>query len=128
MIGVLLAAGLFVQTPPPQADLLAVSFHSHLCGPCLILDIRMDPVEADYAQMPVRFVRLDQTFGQARARRQAEALGLESVYAEAGGPSGFILLVDQSSGDVLDRLTIAQDETEIRQRLARALHFAGQSD
>jgi len=126
MIAAFMAISLLVQEPAPEPpDLLAVNFFSHFCGPCLVLDIRLEPVLPDYTDASIEFVRLNQTFGQGRARDTAAAYGLSDIYEQTGGSSGFILLIDQSTGEILDRLTIAQDATEIRQRLDRALHFAG---
>jgi len=125
MITALLSLGLWVQDAAPN-ELIAANFFSHLCGPCLVLDIRLEPVIDDYADAPIRFVRLDQTFGRNRARRAATEFGISDIYEGAAGASGFVLLINPATGEVVDTITIAHDETEIRQRLDRAIHFASQ--
>ena len=126
MIAALMAMSMLVEAPAPeQPDLLAANFFSHFCGPCLVLDIRLEPILPDYADASIEFVRLNQTFGQGRAQSTAATYGISDIYEQTGGSSGFILLIDQSTGEILDTITITHDEAEIRQRLDRALYFSG---
>ena len=109
----------------PQAEdprLVAALFRSNWCGPCKILEPRYDRVMADYTQAPLERVRFDSSFGRrgALAQRASEE-GIRPVYDAASGATGFVLLIDRETGDVLARITAEYSEADIAGALDHAL-------
>lgn len=113
------------ETSPTQdrAAIIALKFHADWCGSCKA----MGPVFTDLANKfdtePVLFVTLDQTTQSSRRQALflAQALGLDKVWAEDGGKTGFILLVNAKSMEVLARLTKDQDIKAMGGELTKAL-------
>jgi hypothetical protein len=52
----------------------------------------------------------------------AEAEGLLSIYDEAAGSTGFMLLIDRETGQVFEMITMDYGLTQIREALDRWLH------
>ena len=92
-------------------QLIAVKFHADWCGWCKAMGPIFTEMHQKYEAEPVLYVQLDQTT-QARARQArylASALGLEKVWKEYGGKTGFILLIDAKTKAVVAKLTKDQN-------------------
>ena len=93
-------------TTPAAPQILAVKFHGDWCGSCK----KMGPVFTDLQNkldgLPVLFVTLDLTNNTTRHQSSlmASALGLGRAYVENPG-TGFILLIDSKSRQVVKKLT-----------------------
>ncbi|MEM6327129.1 MAG: thioredoxin domain-containing protein [Bacteroidota bacterium] len=131
-VALLLGAALAPQTAsatPTEADepkVLALLFAADWCGSCKILDPKLTAARAGLADEPVQFVTLDHTDADARAAAAATARegGYADLYAEYAGKTGFVLLVDAESFEVIDRITKDDSEVHIRQKVRRALATA----
>ena len=81
----------------------------------------------DFADKPVKFVKLDFTLGQRGAvAEKAKREGLGDVYPDYKGATGFTLLVDADTGEVVDSLTIRHSEKAMRTAIAQAIAAATQ--
>lgn len=134
----LLAAGaagfaLFARAPATSAtaafagepEVIAATFNSAWCAACKIVKPRLMKVIADFAVSPVKFVEYDLTFGAGGASQEAAAAdGLSSVYERFSGATGFTLLVDADTGEILDMLTVNHSGDAMRAAIARALEKA----
>lgn len=116
------------EDEPAAPRLVAVTVWSAFCGPCRVVEPRferaLDAFEAgqpDQNVVAVDRVRLDLTPGRraAAATRAAEA-GLSELYASLGESTGYIVLVDRETGDVLARLTMAYAPADMRGALEHA--------
>lgn len=105
-----------------EPRLVAALFRSNWCGPCKILEPRYERVMADYAAATLERVRFDSSLGRrgALAKRASEE-GIRSVYDAASGATGFVLLIDRDTGDVLARITVEYSEADIAGALDYAL-------
>lgn len=112
-----------------EPEVIAATFASAWCSSCKILQPRLAEVIPDFAGKPVKFVELDFTFGQRGAvEEQARAEGLEEIYPRFKGATGFTLLVDRDTGEIIDSLTIDHSKPAMRAAIAQALAIAARED
>lgn len=108
-----------------EPEVVAATFASAWCASCKILQPRLAEVMPDFADKPVKFVELDFTFGQTGAvEDQARAEGLEDIYPRFKGATGFTLLVDRETGEIIDSLTVDHSKPAMRAAIAQALAVA----
>lgn len=120
----LMIAGL--SSAPAQAQeeprLVAATFRSNWCGPCRVLEPRFTAVFADYAGAQIDPVYFDFTFGRRAAlTARADAEGIRPVFDSMDGATGYVLLIDRETQDVLARITMHYSEDDIRGALEHAL-------
>jgi thiol-disulfide isomerase/thioredoxin len=105
-----------------EPRLVAALFRSNWCGPCKILEPRYEQVMAGYGEAPLEQVRFDSSFGRRGAlAERASAEGIRSVYDATSGATGFVLLIDRDTQDVLARITVEYSEADIAGALDYAL-------
>ena len=108
-----------------QPEIVAATFASAWCSSCKILEPRLAKIIPGFANQPVKFVELDFTFGQRdELEDQARAEGLSEVYPRFKGATGFTLLVDRESGEIIDMLTIDHSDKAMRAAIAQAIAVA----
>ena len=106
-------------------EVVAATFYATWCSPCRILEPRLSDVIPSFADKPVKFVKLDFTFGKrAEIEAFAQDEGLADVYRQFGGASGFTLLVDRETGEVIDMLTMDHSSRAMRAAIAQAIAVA----
>ncbi len=108
-----------------EPALIAVTFSSAWCSACKILKPRVAEIIPDFADQPVRFVELDFTFGQREdLERKAARHGLDKIYPQYKGATGFTLLVDRDTGEIVDTLTASYSSQAMRASVAAAIAVA----
>jgi len=110
-----LASGLFLAAAPAahaeksssQPQTYAVLFYADWCGSCKTLDPKVKEARKSLSDSPVLFLTFDLTDDGTKHQSAmlAEAIGLDSLYAENGGKTGYLAIVDAASGKVLGKLT-----------------------
>lgn len=107
-----------------EPRLVAATFRSAWCGPCRVLEPRIEAAQRAHEGAPVEFVRFDFTYGARDAlARRAEAEGIEQAYAENAPDTGFTLLIDRETGDVLARITMRYRQQDIAAAIDRAIEI-----
>jgi len=120
-----------VEAPESPAvtgpKIIAVKFHADWCGYCKAMGDVYQEMQAKFDQKPVLWITLDHTreHGRMQAEYLAHALDMEAIWAEYGGKTGFILLVNARTGEVVDKLTHEQTLKQMGARLAEAVERAG---
>lgn len=105
-----------------EPEIIAATFSSAWCSSCKILEPRLSKVIPDFADRPVQFVKLDFTFGDRdELAEEARSAGLAQIYPVYKGATGFTLLVDPQTGEIVDQLTINHSEQAMRAAIAQAL-------
>lgn len=135
VIAVVAATAVFVSARAPASDVtapfegepevVAATFASAWCSSCKILKPRLAKVVPDFASEPVKFVEYDFTFGDRKtARASAQADGVEAAFDQYENATGFTLLVDADTGDVIDILTMSYSEGAMRAAITQAVTIA----
>ncbi len=110
------------------AEVLAVTFSSAWCASCRILKPRLARVIPEFEDAPVKFVEIDFSLGDAAAAREvAAAEGIEAIFDDVAGATGFTLLVDRDTGEVLEMITSSYPEDAMRASIAAALAIAART-
>ena len=111
-----------------EPEVYGVLFYADWCGSCKILDpaIQKARGQSDLDNDPVLFVRLDLTDATRRyqAGLMASALGLGEFYDRNAGATGFLLLVDAETKEVIKRLTKTMDAKSITEEVRSAIEQA----
>lgn len=103
-----------------QPRLVAAMFRSSWCSACRILEPRVDDVRAEFADAPIDWVRFNFTWGERDGLRElAIAEGIEPLYDQFAGSTGFLVLMDRDSGQVFEIITMRYGRAEIREALER---------
>jgi len=95
------------QDAPSKPQSYAVLFYADWCGSCKALDPKVKEARKSLADAPVLFLTFDMTDDASKHQSAmlAEAIGLDTLYAENGGKTGYLAIVDAVSGKVLSKLT-----------------------
>ena len=105
-----------------EPRLAAAVFRSSFCGPCRIIEARLDDVRPDYAGAAMDWVEFDFTFGaRASLAERAEAERLSALYGQLAPRTGFIVLVDRETGQAIEIITARYGREQMRAALDRAL-------
>ncbi len=108
-----------------EPEVIAATFNAQWCSACKVLKPRLMKVMREFEGRPVRFVEYDLTFGDSeRLREAATADGLASVYDRFSGATGYALIVDAETFDIVDMLTIRHSRDAMRRAIEAAIDKA----
>jgi len=128
---------MFSRAPASNADaaydgkpeVIAATFASAWCSSCKVLKPRLAKVTPGFKDDPVAFVEFDFTFGpRDEVRAEAEKFNFVDLYERNKGATGFTVLVDADTGEILDTLTMNFSEDAMRSAIARAVAIASHTD
>lgn len=105
-----------------KPEIVAATFSSAWCSACKILEPKLAKVVPDFANKPVKFVKLDFSMGQGSGpAKVAEDNNFTSVYEKYKGSTGHTLLLDAETGEIIDQLTVKLSSDEMKQALKSAI-------
>ena len=106
-----------------EPKVIGLMFYSDSCGSCKTLDPKVKTASKDYAEQPILFVTFDHSNDTTKNQSAllASALDMEKVYGAQKKASGFLLLVDPKSGEVISKLTKTMSEDDIKAEFDKAL-------
>lgn len=108
---------------PPEV--VAATFSSSWCSACKILKPKLAEVIPDFGSQPVEFIEFDYTYGRPKAYRKIAAeRGFVDAYDRFEGGTGFTLLIDNDTGEVLDMLTMTYSKNAMRAAITQAVAAA----
>lgn len=111
-----------VNAETKAADsVVAVAFHADWCPGCKILGPKMKEVRSggELDKANILFVKLNFTdkVTTHQSKLHAEALGLGEMFKKNAGKTGFVLLVDPKTHEVVDKIDYKMDVEEIAKKL-----------
>jgi len=109
-----------------HAEIIAIKFHADWCGKCKAMGTVFEELQTSFDKEPVLYVVFDHTdeFDRRQSAYMAHALGLDEVWKEHGGTTGFVLLIDAESKEVVQRLSHEQDLKQMGAALQDAVKNA----
>lgn len=128
----------FAQTAPSQgraatrapadanaqaADVFVIAFHADWCGKCRVLGPKLlDDVLPEIKADPYLFVKLDMTDRNSnQAEYMLSALGLGALWESHGRKTGFALIVDAKTKQVVRTLRANADASSMVRDVRAAL-------
>ena len=110
-------------------EVIAATFASAWCTACKILEPKLAKAIPSFADKPVKFVEYDFTFGETEEVRDAAlADGFGPVFDRYAKATGFTVLYDPQTEEVIDVLTAGHSTGAMRAAIARALTIAENRD
>ncbi|WP_297737162.1 thioredoxin family protein [uncultured Maricaulis sp.] len=105
-----------------EPRLVAAMFRSSWCSACRVIEPRIEDVRAEYEDAAIDWVKFDFTLGRRdHLAELAEAEGLSTIYSDAAGSTGFMLLIDRDTNQVFEMITMDYGRDQIRDALDRWL-------
>ncbi|MEX0661207.1 MAG: thioredoxin domain-containing protein [Balneolaceae bacterium] len=104
--------------------IISMYMYADWCGACQAIKPKMAEAVREFEGESVLFTRMDMTddFTAHQSKLLASSLGLIELFEENEGKTGFILLVDADTHEILDKIT-REDETEdIIQKISATLN------
>ena len=118
----------FANAADDQPEVMGVLFYADWCSSCKVLEPQLDQArtESDLDNDSILFVTLDLTDETTihQTKLLVQSLGLSDVYAAHEGTTGFMLLVDVDSKEVMTRLTKELEAKEISDLVGKAISLA----
>lgn len=123
LITLALTLGMLGSAQAVETKVYGVMFYADWCHYCQILDPKLDQVRKDFEGTAFHFQKIDMTDDSRlyASFNQAKALGLERIVRAYGQGTGFMLLVNARSGEVVDQIVARHSEDQIRQKIRKAL-------
>ncbi len=122
---VILASPALAANETQEPEVLGVLFYADWCGSCKVLEPEIDKArgKADLDNEAVLFVRLDLTDATRshQASMLASSLGLGEAFAQKAGATGFMLLVDAETKEVISMVTRKSDAAAIADQVKAAI-------
>jgi thiol-disulfide isomerase/thioredoxin len=108
-----------------EPALTVATFSSAFCSACRILKPRLAEIIDDFADAPVRFIEYDFTLSKPEGlAARADSDGLASAFVRFAPATGFALLVERETGEIIGMLTINHSRDEMRDAIDNALALA----
>lgn len=112
-----------------QPKLVAAMFYSAWCSSCAVLDPRLREIAPEFDGRAIQFVKFDFSLGPNESqRRKARELGIEAAYIQNEGATGYMLLIDRTSAEVLASVTMNMDRETIRDTIDNAIAAVAAAD
>lgn len=108
-----------------KPEIVAITMHADWCGTCQSLNPKVEEVKVDFEDKGVLFTRFDFTdeFTIKQTELMAGWIGVDDLFQERkeAGATGFIILVDANTHEVLGRITNEKDSDGIREAISALL-------
>lgn len=93
------------------------------CTSCKILEPKLTAVKPSFNGKPIEFLRIDLTNSETAEASllKAQALGLGDIARQNAKATGYVLLVNADSKQIVGRIYSSQSEQQIKQKLQLAI-------
>jgi len=102
-----------------EPKILAVTMHADWCGKCKTMDPKLSSIKKEFKDTGILFTILDMTdeFTKSQAQMQATLMGIQDLFQQHEGKTGYTVIIDAETGKELDRITHDLSEEEMRNKL-----------
>tara|TARA_B110000037_G_C17103562_1_gene498976 strand:- start:1847 stop:2272 length:426 start_codon:yes stop_codon:yes gene_type:complete len=109
-----------------EPELIGLNFHAKWCSACKKIDSNLDEALATSSRPDFKLVTLDldNKATQHESESIADAVGLLDIYKTTGVKTGFILLVDATTHEVIDKIDRKDKSDAMAAKLDKALAAA----
>jgi len=129
-LGVFFVTGRMTVVASPyegRPEVVAATFTSAWCSSCKVLEPKLAAIIPEFAGSPVKFIEFDFTLGSnAEHKAIAAENGLTDVYPRFEGATGYTLLIDRDTGEIIDMLTMSFSKKAMRAAIAQSIAQAVQ--
>lgn len=103
--------------------IIGVKMYADWCGKCKQLDPKLSNVKPQFEGQPILFTQFDMTndFTTNQSKKLAGLLGLSNLFQEHEGSTGYMVLLDANTHEVLKILKHNQSEKELKQEIESVL-------
>lgn len=110
-----------------EPKVIGALFYADWCSSCKTLDPKLKSVQKSYVNKPVLFTQFDVTnlASQYQANLFAHTIGLEDVLNDIGVKTGFMVLINRESGDVVGKINRDDSPSVIKEKIDAAIEAAG---
>lgn len=93
------------------------------CSKCKQLDPKLSEVKPQFQGQPILFTKFVMTddFTTSQSKKMARLLGLSDLFQEHEGSTGYMVLLDAQTNEVLTTLKHDQSEQELKQEIESVL-------
>jgi len=104
-------------------SVIAVKMDADWCGKCQVMNPKLDAVMPEFKDESVLFVKFNMTdeFTTQQAGFLASRLNLDSLFNEHKGQTGYVVLIDANSGELLKTLQSDLSESKIKAEIRSVL-------
>lgn len=98
-----------------EISIIGVKMDADWCGKCKVMNPKMDNVMPEFIDEDILFVKFNMTddFTVRQAGKLADRMNLSSLFEENKGSTGYMVLVNANTGEVLHTLQSDQSEEEL---------------
>lgn len=121
---VLLTSAVYSLTSPKQVEteeiaVIAVYMYADWCSACQNIKPKMALAMREFEKEPILFTKMDMTddFTAHQSKLLASRIGVLDIFEKNEGKTGFVLLVDANTNEILDRITTDDDKEGIIKKI-----------
>ncbi|MEP2447736.1 MAG: protein disulfide isomerase family protein [Balneola sp.] len=94
-----------------KIDVIAVYMYADWCSACQNIKPKIAKAKREFENQPILFTKMDMTddFTTHQSKLLATRIGVLDIFEENEGKTGFILLVDADSYEILDKIAADDD-------------------
>lgn len=111
----LYANGINDNISTDEISVIGVKMDAEWCGKCQVMNPKLDSVMPEFKNDDILFVKFNMTdeFTTRQAGLLADRLNLKSLFEEHKGSTGYMVLLNADTGEVLHTLKSDQSEEEL---------------
>lgn len=111
------------QETADKPNILGVLMYADWCSKCKQLDPKLSEVQPQFEDQSILFTRFDMTddFTTSQSGKLASMLGLSSLFQEHKGSTGYMVLLNAQTKEVLKTLKHDQSEQQLKQQITSVL-------
>ena len=106
-----------------EISVIAMYMYADWCGACQAIKPKMEAAKQEFTDKPVLFVKMDMTndFSAHQSKLLASRLDLLEIFNQNEGKTGFVLLVDANTSEIIGKITTDDDVQGIVEKISDSI-------